>query len=133
MKTKSLAFIAGIIWLFAGFNVCWIGVLSWMSHGTTSVFMIIGCIATLILFSNMFIKMLFKNVRRISDIEVERRRVWHMMPIKSYIIMVVMITFGVLLRSCPAIPLSVIASFYVGLGAAFDVGRSDIHLYPSLP
>ena len=22
MKTKSLAFIAGIIWLFAGFNVC---------------------------------------------------------------------------------------------------------------
>ena len=34
MKTKSLAFIAGIIWLFAGFNVCGIGVLSWMSHGT---------------------------------------------------------------------------------------------------
>ena len=33
MKTKSLAFIAGIIWLFAGFNVCRIGVLSWMSHG----------------------------------------------------------------------------------------------------
>lgn len=26
MKTKSLAFIAGIIWLFAGFYVCRIGI-----------------------------------------------------------------------------------------------------------
>ena len=44
MKTKSLAFIAGIIWLIAGFNVCRIGVVSWMSLDTISPFMIIGSI-----------------------------------------------------------------------------------------
>ena len=43
MKTKSLAFIAGLIWLVAGFNVCRIGVESWMSHGATSVIMVVGC------------------------------------------------------------------------------------------
>ena len=118
MNTKSLSFIAGIIWLFAGFNVCRIGVMSWISLGTTSVLMILGCIVTMILFSTMFIKMLFKNVRRIRDIEVEKRKVWHMMPVKSYFIMAFMITFGVLIRRCSAVPLSFIASFYVGLGSA---------------
>lgn len=100
MKTKSLAFIAGLIWLVAGFNVCRIGVESWMSHGTTSVAMVVGCLATLIVFSTMFVKMLFKNVRRIRSIEVAKRRAWHIMPVKSYLIMAFMITFGALLRSC---------------------------------
>ena len=118
MKTKTLAFIAGIIWLIAGLNVCRIGVASWTNLDTTSVVMVIGSIVTMILFSSMFVKMLFKNMRRIQEIEAEKRRVWNIMPLKSYIIMAFMITFGVLLRSCQVIPRSFIASFYVGLGSA---------------
>jgi magnesium-transporting ATPase (P-type) len=76
---------------------------------------------TLLLFSTMFVKMLFKNVRRIRRIEVDKRRLWHMMPVKSYAIMAFMITFGILLRNCPAIPSAFIASFYVGLGSALMV------------
>lgn len=118
MKTKSLAFIAGIIWLIAGFNVCRIGVVSWMDCDATTIGMIVGCVVTLILFSTMFVKMLVKNVRRIRTLEAEKRRVWHMMPVKSYVIMAVMITFGVLLRRCPVMPTSFIAAFYVGLGSS---------------
>lgn len=84
MKTKSLAFIAGIIWLIAGFNVCRIGVVSWTHIDNTSVLMIMGCMVTMFLFSNMFVKMLFKNVRRIRDIDADKRKVWHIMPVKSY-------------------------------------------------
>ena len=80
--------------------------------------MVIGSIVTLILFSSMFVKMLFKNVQRIRTIDEGKRRVWHMMPLRSYLIMAFMITFGVLLRRCPAIAPSFIASFYVGLGSA---------------
>lgn len=72
----------------------------------------------MIVFSNMFIKMLFKNVQRIRNIEVANRRVWDIMPVKSYIIMAFMITLGVLLRKCSAVSPSFIASFYVGLGSA---------------
>ena len=43
------------------------------------------------------------------------------MPVKSYAIMAFMITLGVLLRKCPAIAPSFIASFYVGLGLALSV------------
>lgn len=118
MKTKLLAFIAGIIWLAAGFNVCRIGVVAWMNHGTTTAMMIVCSAITLLLFSRIFIRMVFRNVQRIRKIDVERRRVWHIMPVRSYIIMAFMITFGMLLRSVPAVPLSFIASFYVGLGAA---------------
>lgn len=121
MKTKSLTLIAGTIWLLAGFNVCRIGVVSWMDLETTSVLMVVGSIVTLLLFSTMFVKMLFKNVRRIRRIEVDKRRLWHMMPVKSYAIMAFMITFGILLRNCPAIPSAFIASFYVGLGSALMV------------
>lgn len=118
MRTKSLAFLAGIIWLIAGFNVCRIGVVSWMSTDTTTAVMVIGCIATMFVFSRMFVKMLFKNVRRIRDIETEKRKLWDIMPVKSYLIMAFMITFGILLRRCPAVPAAFIASFYVGLGSA---------------
>ena len=121
MKTKSLTLIAGTIWLLAGFNVCRIGVVSWMDLETTSVLMVVGSIVTLLFFSTMFVKMLFKNVRRIRRIEVDKRRLWHMMPVKSYAIMAFMITFGILLRNCPAIPSAFIASFYVGLGSALMV------------
>lgn len=121
MKTKTLTLIDGLIWLVTGINVCKIGVGAWMSLDTTSVFMIIGCIVTLLLFSAMFVKMLFKNVRRIQKIEIDKRRIWDIMPIKSYVIMAFMITLGILLRHCPAIPLSFIASFYVGLGTALSL------------
>ena len=107
MRTKSLAFLAGIIWLTAGFNVCRIGVASWMR-----------CIATMVVFSRMFVRMLFQNVQRIREIELEKRKLWDIMPVKSYLIMIFMITFGVLLRRCPAVPAAFIASFYVGLGSA---------------
>ena len=58
MKTKSLTLIAGTIWLLAGFNVCRIGVVSWMDLETTSVLMVVGRIVTLLFFSTMFVKML---------------------------------------------------------------------------
>ena len=62
MKTKSLTFIAGLIWLIAGFNVCRIGVTTWMNLEATSALMVIGSVMTMLLFSAMFVRMLFKNV-----------------------------------------------------------------------
>ena len=44
MKTKSLAFIAGVIWLTAGFNVCRIGVVAWTKISTVSLAMVAGVI-----------------------------------------------------------------------------------------
>ena len=118
MKTQWLAFMAGIIWLAAGFNVCRIGVEAWRALTATTAGMVLGSLATLVLFSVMFVKMLFKNVRSIGRIYPAHRRIWHLMPLRSYLVMAVMITLGIILRSCQAVPRTFIASFSVGLGGA---------------
>ena len=56
MKTQWLAFMAGIIWLAAGFNVCRIGVEAWRALTATTAGMVLGSLATLVLFSVMFVK-----------------------------------------------------------------------------
>ena len=107
MKTQWLAFMA-----------CRIGVEAWRALTATTAGMVLGSLATLVLFSVMFVKMLFKNVRRIGRIYPAHRRIWHLMPLRSYLVMAVMITLGIILRSCQAVPRTFIASFYVGLGGA---------------
>lgn len=113
--------LAGIVWLVAGLNVCKIGITTWMSLPNTTIIMTVGSLLTLAAFSAMFVKMVFKNFRRIQQIDVERRKVWHMMSVKSYIIMAFMITLGITLRHSPYVPAQFIASFYVGLGSALSL------------
>lgn len=121
MKESSLTTINGIIWLIAGVNVVRIGVLTWAALDATTIWIIAGCVLTLAAFSMMFVKMVFKNVRRIRQIPAERRKVWNCMPLKSFIIMVFMIALGVTLRSMPQVPREFVAFFYVGLGTALSV------------
>lgn len=118
MTTKTLTLLAGIVWLIAGINVCKIGIETWATLPSTTVLMVVGCVLTLAAFSAMFVRMVFKNIRRIEQIPVGQRRAWHMMSLKSYAIMAFMITLGLLLRRSPAVPATFIAWFYVGLGTA---------------
>lgn len=121
MSVKILTVINGTIWLVAGINVVRLGLISWERVGETSAWMIVGCILTFIAFGMMFLKMVFKNLKRISQIPKEKRHLWHCMPLKSFLIMVFMIALGITLRSIPAVPQSFIAFFYVGLGTALSL------------
>lgn len=128
MRTKSLAFLAGIIWLTAGFNVCRIGVVSWMSTDATTVVMILGCIATMVVFSRMFVRMLFQNVQRIRKIELEKRKLWDIMPpeilshhdIHDYVWHIA--------AQMPGRASSLHRLFLRGLGLCAGAGRRDLHL-----
>lgn len=120
MNTKTLSLINGIIWLVAGVNVVRLGVQAWQTLDATTVWIVAGCLLTLAAFMPMFVSMVFKNVRRISLIPHDKRRVWDVMPLKSLLIMIFMITLGVTLRRSPMVPPSFIAAFYVGLGSALS-------------
>lgn len=132
MKTRTLLLLDGVVWLTAGINVCKIGIETWRQLQSTSAWMIVACLVTMVAFGMMFVKMVFKNERRIEQMAPERRRVWHMMAPKSYLIMAFMITLGVVLRHSPAIPASFIAWFYTGLGTGLAMAgvvylRETIH------
>lgn len=121
MKVSTLTTINGIIWLVAGVNVVRIGVLTWQKLDTTTLWIIAGCLLTLVAFSMMFVKMVFKNVSRIRLIPRKQRKAWNCMPLKSFLIMAFMITLGITLRHSPLVPRTFIAAFYVGLGTALSV------------
>ncbi|MCQ2139860.1 MAG: hypothetical protein MJZ09_05755 [Bacteroidales bacterium] len=122
MSPKALIATAGVIWLAAGVNVVRMGVLTWADLGwSCSAGMIIGLVLTFMAFGAMFFKLSQKNVKRIHAMPAEQRKFYNFMTLKSYLIMIFMISLGVYLRHNPAVPRSFISFFYVGLGSALSL------------
>ena len=116
VKKRTLLLIAGIVWLIAGFNVARLGILSiglvekiWYLYALS--------ILIFIIFGTMFYKMSEKHTKRILAYE-EKRPFWNFFDLKSYLIMVFMMTMGIGLRASGKIPDFFIAFFYTGLGLA---------------
>ena len=122
MSPKALIATAGVIWLAAGVNVVRMGVLTWADLGwSCSAGMLIGLVLTFMAFGAMFFKLSQKNVKRIHAMPAEQRQFYNFMTMKSYLIMIFMISLGVYLRHNPAVPRSFISFFYVGLGSALSL------------
>ena len=119
MTKKGLVLLAGIVWSVAGINVARMGVLTWITlKSPCHPALFIGSLATFIVFGMMFFRLTKKNLRRIAAFEKEKNPFWMFMSLKSYLIMIFMISLGVVLRNYTITPRTFIASFYVGLGTA---------------
>lgn len=116
VKKRTLLLIAGIVWLIAGFNVARLGILSF---GLVEKIWYLYALSILIfiIFGTMFYKMSEKHTKRIIAYE-EKRPFWNFFDLKSYLIMVFMMTMGIGLRASGKIPDFFIAFFYTGLGLA---------------
>lgn len=116
MKKRSLILVAGCVWLAAGGNVARIG-LQLYPNFVTALNIVLSAVV-FCLFGLMFFKMSRKHVRRISAMEDKKHCFLRFFDLKSYIIMICMMTFGIALRYSGWVPLEFIAFFYTGLGAA---------------
>lgn len=117
-----LPLIAGIVWVFAGSMVCKIGVPIFITMlGPVSILAFIGTF--LFFYLMIFRKLVYKHVRRIRDMSDERTCFWLFFDLKSYIIMIVMMSFGIISRKLNLFPAAFIGPFYSGLGfALFSCG-----------
>lgn len=117
-----LPLIAGIVWVFAGSMVCKIGVPIFITMlGPLSILAFIGTF--LFFYLMIFRKLIYKHVRRIRDMSDERTCFWLFFDLKSYIIMIVMMSFGIISRKLNLFPAAFIGPFYSGLGfALFSCG-----------
>lgn len=107
---------ASIIWMAAGFNILRIGIEAYQSNFTF--FRLLLSLAVFFLFQFfVFGRLVKKHSKRILEYE-EPQWFFRFFDRKSFIIMAVMITAGVLLRSSGAAPDAAIAVFYTGLGSA---------------
>lgn len=117
VKKQNLLLLAGIVWMIAGFNVLRIGLETYAEHR-----MIINYAITLMVFLvfwfMVFHKLTIKHTKRIHEFEEELQLFYKFFDLKSFLIMVFMISFGIIIRKFRLLPERFIAVFYTGLGAA---------------
>lgn len=118
VKKRTLLPIAGTVWLMAGFNVAIIGIKAYTESKAINLLNICLSIIILCLFGAMFYKMSKKHIKRITCYKEEKKPFWNFFDIKSYCIMIFMMSGGILLRYSGLVSIVFIAVFYTGLGLA---------------
>ena len=116
VSKNTLLFIAGILWIAIGIMLVSIAC-SWLMYenkGHALTALIIGIICALLIHHFGFLRIVDKNLERILPLK-GKKCVFSFMSWKSYIIVVVMVTMGTLLRHS-AIPKSYLSVLYVGIG-----------------
>lgn len=129
IKRENLLFIAGVIWLFAGFNVLKIGIPVYADY--VNIINIALSVAVFCIFWFMiFGKLVQKHTHRILKEEDELVEFYKFFDKKSYIIMIFMMSFGIIIRKFNLAPDVFIAVFYSGLGSAlFLAGAAFVYQY----
>lgn len=121
VSRNTLLTTAGVVWVIAGINILRIGILTWMDVSYSPLLRVCEAIAIFWVFFNFIFKRLFyKHTRRIEQ-KQDKNCPFAFFDTKSWVIMVVMITFGILARKLHWLPDTFISFFYVGLSTALIV------------
>ena len=117
VKRETLLLIACLAWSAAGFNILRIGLLSYPPY-RASVNYLLSALVFAVFQVFIFGRLVKKHTTRVSAYEEERRFFLKFFDVKSFLIMAVMMTGGIWLRSSGAAPDRFIAFFYTGLCAS---------------
>lgn len=111
VKRSTLLLIACLVWGAAGFNILRLGVLAYPAYLSVLNFVLSALVFAVFQYF-IFGRLVKKHTARITGYEEERHFFLKFFDVKSFIIMAVMMSGGIWLRS------SGIAVFYTGLGAS---------------
>lgn len=118
VKKRTLLAVAGCVWLIAGFNVARLGIIAYRNMLRITPVHIMLSLAVFCAFGFMFFRMSVKHSKRIKGYREEFRPVWNFFDLKAYLIMAIMMSGGIWLRSSGLVPDVFVAVFYTGLGCA---------------
>lgn len=117
VKRSTLLLLACLVWSAAGFNILRIGLSTYSAFLTVPNYLL--SVLVFVLFQRFVLgKLVKKHTARIRAYEEERHFFWKFFDGKAFVIMAVMMTGGIGLRSSGLAPDQFIAVFYTGLGAA---------------
>lgn len=117
VEKPALLFLAALMWIGVGIFLQRLAYM-WLHQapGHSIVFTGIGILAALIVHHFGFLKVVDKNLARILPME-GKRCVFSFISWKSYLMVVIMITMGIILRHSP-IPKPYLAVVYITIGLA---------------
>ena len=121
VKNTVLLLLAGIVWLGVGFMLLSLAY-TWLSAASTAdryLFAGAGILLALLIHHFGFLKIVDKNLKRIQQMS-GMRCFFSFMPWKSYLIIIVMVAMGAILRHS-AIPRKDLAILYIGIGLALTL------------
>ena len=117
VKRNTLLLIACLVWGAAGFNILRLGVLAYPAYLSVLNFLLSALVFAVFQYF-VFGRLVKKHTARITGYEEERHFFLKFFDVKSFIIMAVMMSGGIWLRSSGLAPDRFIAVFYTGLGAS---------------
>ena len=130
VSKRYLLFVAAVIWSFAGFKLNSIGFVLFHHIPGIFAFKLAGCIiGGVLFFIFMFKKLSKKHVVRIFNLPSERPFILFFFNLKSYILMSVMMTSGILTRKYELIPNEYIAVIYVIMGIPLLLSSLRFYYY----
>ena len=119
VNKQVLLITAGIVWIFAGANILRIGIVTWMGDDKDWWFKVgEATIVCLLFFVFVFKKLYFKHTQRIEQKKEDKNCPFSFFDAKGWIIMTVMITMGITIRTLHLLPNAFISVFYTGLSIA---------------
>lgn len=114
VKKQYLLLLACLVWIAAGGNIVRIGVEAYSGY-LTVLNMFLSAVVFAVFQFFVFGRLVKKHTRRIISYE-ERQWFIKFFDVKSFMIMAVMMTGGIWLRTSGVAPVRFIAVFYTGLG-----------------
>lgn len=114
---RALLFLAGSVWTFAGGMLLWRGGIMLAQSSEMLAVKLIGCIiAGGLFYFFMFDKISAKHSNRIKNLPHDRPCAFSFFNLQSYLMMVIMISFGITLRTTGIVPTKYLALMYVTMG-----------------
>ena len=113
VRRNTLLLIAALVWSAAGFNILRIGLLAYPPYRT-----VVNYLLSALVFTVFQVFIFGQLVNKHTAYEEELHFFLKFFDVKSFIIMAVMMTGGIWLRSSGVAPDRFIAFFYTGLGAS---------------
>jgi small-conductance mechanosensitive channel len=131
INKNYLILIAGLVWILAGSMVMRIGLPLFLKLTPKNKLLpFLGIIVFLVFYFLIFSKLFKKHVARIRNNPTEKMPFWYFFDLTSYIIMLVMMSGGIILRVEHLIPEMFIAFFYSGLGfGLFSCGTRFLNAF----
>lgn len=108
----------GLIWSFPGIKILLGGIDAVRECGKPVVILLALLVFTG--FHFMFRSIVRKNVLRVDSMTEDRVPFWKMMPLKSWLILLFMMSLGIALKLTGIASVFFIAFFYCGLGTALS-------------
>ncbi|MBI5540380.1 MAG: hypothetical protein HY951_10010 [Bacteroidia bacterium] len=130
VSKRYLLFVAAIVWSFAGFKLNSIGFVLFHHIPGIFAYKLAGCIILGVLFFIlMFKKLSKKHIIRIINLPSERPFILFFFNLRSYILMTVMMTSGILTRKYELLPKEYIAVIYVVMGLPLLLSSLRFYYY----